>query len=233
MAHADKREVEMEQHLQEFLDAGAGLEDLEAELERLGLLDEETVTTDADGTLHLWLEEETGSDRGWWNIRDVAAGDPTKARDLAEWVLRKRGKARKALAEAQAAYDRNLAQLKLWLERYQKEAARTDAFAEATLAEYMTDFHEGEKTLPMIAVPKLRWTKERDHIKWDEPGALAWAEEREDVDEVAPRSLKKSEAKARLEKRGQDYFDGDTGERVAFVWDEAPDQPMRFEIVDG
>ena len=233
MAHANKqREVEMEQHLQEFLDAGAGLEDLEAELERLGLYDDETVTVDDDGTLRLW-QDESASERSYFNIRDRAAGDPTKARDLAEWVLRKRAKARKALAEAQAAYDRNLAQLKLWLERYQKEAARTDAFAEATLAEYMTDFHEGEKTLPMIAVPKLRWTKERDRIKWDEPGALAWAEEREDVDEVAPRSLKTSEAKARLEKKGREYFDADTGERVEFVWDEAPERAVRFEIVDG
>ena len=233
MAHADKsHEAEMEQHLQALLDAGAGLEDLEAELERLGLLDEETVTVDDDGTLRLWLDETT-TERGYWNIRDHVAGDPQAARSLAEWVLRKRAKARKALAEAQEAYDRNLAQMKLWLKRFEAEVARTVAFAEATLAEYMLDFHEGEKALAMIAAEKLRWTKERDRIQWDEPGALAWAEEREDVDAIAPRSLKKSEAKARLEKKGREYYDADTGEKVAFVHDEAPEREQRFEIVGG
>jgi hypothetical protein len=85
----------------------------------------------------------------------------------------------------------------------------------------------------MIAVEKLRWTKERDHIVWDEAGALAWALESDHADVAAPRSLSKSGTKSLLEKRGQEYFDTDTGEKVTFVRDDPPEHPLRFEIVRG
>jgi len=227
----------MQEHLQQFIDAGAGLEELEAELERLGLMDEETQLVDEDGSLVLWLADEdaetTTSQRHYWNIRDAAAGDPEKARSLAEWVLRKLLKAEKSQTDAQAAYDLNLAQMKTWLKRFATEAERTTAFAETALSEYMLDFHPDEKTLPMIAVEKLRWTKERDHIVWDEAGALAWALESDHVDVAAPRSLSKSGTKGLLEKRADGYYDSDTGEKVAFVRDDPPERPVRFEIVRG
>lgn len=212
-------------HLNALIEQGCDLEDIAEEIERLGLMPDDEVETDGWGRPQLPAE----TSRGYFNIRDKAEGDPDKARKIAEWALRKRSAALKQADEAQEAADWQIAQIRAWMEKQKTSVERKVRFFEGLLYEFMGDFHPGEQKVELVG-GTLRFAKNRTSICWDEPAALAWAQEQEDVDRYAPRKLSRSAVKDDLEKKGLAYALKGSGEVVEFVREVEPDTPFTFKV---
>jgi hypothetical protein len=93
----------------------------------------------------------------------------------------------------------------------------------------MQDVGGDERT---VSLPggKLKLTKCRETLEWDEPAALAWASEQEDADTLAPRKLSRSAAKSALCKVTGDGAVTADGEHVTFVRVVPPAQPDKFSV---
>jgi hypothetical protein len=159
-----KTEAELEAHLAGFLAAGAGLEDLQNELMRLG-----AVADTGDEVTEEFAAPD--SDRKHWNIRDAAIKRGVDPQELAEWVLRERKAKWDQAAKAQVVRDRHVRQADAWLAEEKKPFARFDGFAQYALQEYVGDFAPGEKTVKLIA-GMLKTTKVAAKVHWDDDMAL-------------------------------------------------------------
>ena len=217
-------EQQLEAHLDALIADGAGLDDIAAELERLGLVAADELQVD-DNDRPVIAD---GSSRGYFNLRDRADGDPQRARDLAEWAIRQYRKAQQAAADANATAARHIEQIERWRKAETEKADRSSSFFEGVLERCMDDFGGGERSVKLIG-GALKLRKNSTRISWDEPAALAWAMQQPNADDLAPRTLSKSAVKGELTKRDMAYYDGD-GQPVEFVHDEPPAQPDSFRV---
>jgi hypothetical protein len=168
-----KTEAELEAHLADFLAKGAGLEDVQEdvqeELARLELYDADAAPSGAPalGDDDVFPQ----SDRKYWNVRDAAAKRGCEPQELAEWLLRERKAKWDQAAKAQRVRDSHVRQADAWLSEEKKPFQRFDGFAQFALAEYVGDFHPGEKTVKLIA-GALKTTAVADKVVWDDGAAL-------------------------------------------------------------
>lgn len=224
---------QLEEHLDQIIAQGADLDDILLALEQSGALDDTKEAphppTDDLGRI-LLPETAPASGRSYFNIRDRAAGDPQKARDLAEWALRQYRKALEQRNAANEAADRQIAMIEDWRKRQTEIANKNLSFFEGVLDQYREDFFPGEKRVDLIG-GKLKLTKNRSLISWQEDLAREWALQQPNVDELAPRSLSKAAVKALLQKRPDgSYVVAETGEVVEFVRDVPPPIAETFKV---
>jgi hypothetical protein len=240
-------EEELEAHLQRFLDAGAGMEELGEELARLGLYDPEV----SEDSQSLFLPDEDVVDtaertRSYWNIRDHAAKHGKDPQDVAEWMLRERKRLWKAMSRAQAIYDRNLRQLKAWLASQKAPWERFEKFSEFALVEYHQDFSEGESAVKLVG-GEIVARKCAAKIKWEKDLAVLEAVKRlralpadtSDEDLLAAAKalvvgsadgFKASALKADLKAKGLQFVNA-AGKVVAYVYKVAADPAVSYKIV--
>lgn len=224
---------QLEEHLDSIIAKGAGLDDIMAALEASGALDDTGTAPQADtDDLGRVLLPETSptSSRHYFNIRDRADGDPTKAQDLAQWALRQYRKALEQRNAAVEAASRQIAMVEAWRQQQTDAADKQLSFFEGVLDQYREDFCPDEKTVKLIG-GKLKVTKNCRLISWQEDLAKAWALQQVNVDDLCPRGFSKSAVKSLLTKQGDgSYVLSDTGETVEFVRDVDPPLAETFKV---
>jgi hypothetical protein len=239
-------EAELEAHLNKFLADGAGMADLEEELERLGLYDPEAT----DGkTLFLADEDvEPESDRAYWNIRDQAAKRGQDPQELAEALLRRRKEWWKGVERATKVHGRQKRQLDAWLAGEKGPYERFSVFCEFVLREYAEDFRKGEGTVKLIA-GELQTRKCSDRIEWDKDAAVlevvkriralpAKATDAQLLEAAkvlfvgSPEGYKASALKADLKPQCRKFVDA-KGDVVPYVQKVPPAEAYSFKVVQA
>lgn len=235
------KRTELEEHLDALATGGADLDAIYAELARVGEItaeEYEALPRDGAGRIIIATADElvatsdaevVSGTRGYFNIRDRAAGDPAAAFTLAEWALRRYRAALAEVAEVDEAAAWRQAQVEAWRAKESQKATRTAEFFEGVLDQYMSDFASEERSV-VLPGGKLKLIKQRENIEWDEPGATAWALAQDDVDDLAPRKLSRSAVKARLAKISNEGAVTDDGEAVAFVRMVPPAMRDKFSV---
>lgn len=223
---------ELEDYVAGLAEAGFNLDIITAEIERIAAMsDDEYAALPRDGSGRIVMDaatEQPGA-RSYFNIRDRAAGDPMAAQRLAEWALGKVRRARERIAAVNTAAAERVSDIEAWRQEQLRVAEREDEFFVGVLDQYQQDFAEGERTVKLPG-GKLKLTKQRDTIKWDDEGALGWACGQDDVDDLAPRKLSRSAVKARLTEHDSGFFVTDAGELVSWVQMVPPAQADKFTV---
>lgn len=225
-------QAELETYVDGLVAAGYGLDAITDEIERLAALtDDEFAALPRDGAGRITMDSapQTPGARTYFNIRDKVDGDATAAQRLAEWALGKYRKASERINDVNAAAAARIADIEQWRQGALKGAERETDFFEGVLDQYHQDFGAGERS---VALPggKLKLTKQRDTIEWDEPAALAWALAQDDVDKLAPRKLSRSATKERLDNITADGAVTADGETVEFVRMVPPAMRDKFSV---
>jgi hypothetical protein len=156
-----------------------------------------------------------------------AEGDPTRAMVIADrWAVRmERLALRRRLIET--VYAERREPLDEWREQQLAAIEREEGFATGLLDQYQRDFHQGEKTTRLPHATLARRAN-RDHIEWDEDAALRYQRTNYPYDLTV--RLNKSALKDRLQKRGDEWFDPETGEVADFLREVPPDEPESFTV---
>lgn len=207
--------TELETQLADMIAAGADLDEIAAAIAAASAGD--AAMADDEGRPQV---PDTGSERGYWNIRDRAAGDPARARDLAEWAIAKHAEAEDRLTADQEACDREMQRLQERMAKLRTRHERTISFFAGVLEQYADDYAPREKSVAMLH-GTLRRRKNRTTVSWDEAAALAWAASQPEADELAPRRLAKAAVNAYLR---------DSGEVVEFRREVEPPTPYTFVV---
>lgn len=223
----------LEAYVDDLVASGYGLDAITDELERLAALtDEEFAALPRDGSGRITLDQGESAAPGarpYFNIRDRAQGNATAAQRIAEWALGKVRKARERLAAVDATAAARIADIEAWRQSQLKGATREDEFFTGVLDQYHADFADGERTITLPG-GKLKLTKNRDTIAWEEAAALAWAAAQPDADRLAPRKLARSVVKDTLTKRADGTFCTADGEHVEWVRMVPPAAPDTFSV---
>ncbi len=250
-AQTTMNDDELEAHLTAFLARGANMDDLDAELARLGITDPDAEVAEDGKVVLAESDVVPGSTRKHPNIRDMAAKYGCDAQDVAEGMLRKRKALWEAQARAERVYRRQKAQLDAWLAEMKKPFATYESRIEYMMAEYVADFHPGEKTVKLIE-GVLKTTKCADKTAWlDDEAYLEVAARlanlvyeldeagtpQEEADAAVLALAKKliagyskSGLKEGLTAKGRSFADAD-GVVVSYIRKEAPAEATRFSIV--
>lgn len=199
MSSTDITETEttLETQLADMIAAGADLDEIAAAIAAATAGD--AAMADDEGRPQ--VPDASSSERGYWNIRDRAAGDPARARDLAEWAIAKHHEAEDRLAADQEACDREMQRLQERMAKLRTRHERTISFFAGVLEQYADDYAPREKSVAMLN-GTLRRRKNRALVSWDEKAALAWAVGQPEADELAPRVLAKAAVNAYLRESG-------------------------------
>ena len=231
-AVARDAQTELEDYVSGLAEAGFGLGAITAEIERIAAMsDEEYAALPRDGSGRIVMDaaaEQPGA-RGYFNIRDRAAGDPQAAQRLAEWALGKVRRARERIAAVNTAAAERVSDIEAWRQEQLRTAEREDEFFIGVLDQYHADFSAGERTVKLPG-GKLKLTKQRETVEWDDPAALAWALQQDNVDALAPRKLIRSAVKDGLANIGADGATTEYGEPVGFVRMVPPAQADKFTV---
>jgi len=228
-------QIQLEEHMDALVAGGAGLDEILAELDRLGLVEGDNAPQDDAGRPVVAVdcpdEAQSAGARPYFNIRDRAAGNPVAARELAEWALRQYRKAMTAKGDADEAAARQVAMIEAWRAGQVAKADRDAAFFEGLLDQYQEDFGCGERTLKLIG-GALKLKKNKRLIYWQEDRAKQWAMAQTDkVDDLCPRGFAKSAVKSLLTKRPDgSYILTETGEVVDWVKDVDPPTADTFTV---
>ena len=167
------------------------------------------------------------------SIAHWSGGDPVTAMHIADLWGERRARALKKLALIRGVHQAKLAVLDEWLAGYEEQAERKVAFADHLLDQYQFDFHAEDRTPKggiVTRLPSAKLTRKRNKPKraWDADAALAWQQEH--YPEDVTQALSREAALTRLEQRGREYVDRETGEIVEFVRDVPPEEPESFKV---
>lgn len=216
----------MERWVDEQVAAGADLSDIIAALEAM----DETAEVDDQGRPMIAEPEAEGRTRKYFNIRDRANGDPIAAKNLAQWALNRYRKSLAKIAEVNAVAAQQMAQIEAWRDAEAKKIERDSQFFAGVLDQYREDFAPDERSVALIG-GKLKLTKNRARISWQDDQAREWALTQPNVDDLCPRSLSKAAVKSLLERRKDgSYVLAETGEVVDFVCDVEPADRDSFSV---
>ena len=230
-AESNDAKTDLEQFMEEAIAAGADIEDLQAILE-----DRALVVPDEDGSLVVQAvddgEEAPAQRKRLTSIEERTGGDKQKARGLAEWLLSKRRSIAAALKEDEALAKWQKEEIDRWVAVRREKAGRKLQWYDHLLNAYMAWVAPDENKLQLLN-GVLEQTKQRAKKVWDESKALAWVTKTfsgADLEELAPRAISKSTIGNALTKKGNRYYNSETGEEVDFVWEEAPVVERVFEV---
>lgn len=223
---ANEKQFELTEHLNRIIEEGAGLDEIMAALDEAGALNEDKQPRD---DMERPVVDRDDLPRGYWNIRDASGDDPAKARDLAEWACRKHKAAEDAIADIEETGERQIAQVRAWVQEGTKKLQHRAEFFEGVLDLYQQDFAPEDKTTKLVSGQIVRRKRPAELVR-DEAAELAWAMQRPDVDELAPRRLSVSAVNAVLTKQPDGTFTDENGQIVDFQHEQAPQIPYTFTV---
>lgn len=161
------------------------------------------------------------------SILSRANGDRVLAQQKVERYLARRKLIVKQLAEDTQALKQRIERAQSLLTEKENKARRILDSIDYFLIEYREEAYVGVEGTIKFEGGELRRDKNRDHIEWDEPRAVRWALAQDNPEELL--TVRKSEIKAHVGRRGQNYVD-ENGEVVDFVRDVPAPEPYKLWV---